>query len=845
MGPAGGVAAGAVGTGMSAGFGAGLMGLVGGMVALGVSKFVGAVMEKIDQAESNAVDYDKLKRTLGDVGVSFGSLKTIVTSAADNLKITYTEAARLGTQFTKLANLSGRDHRTLGDELGVGVGLSRSFGLDPSQGVGVMGSMRGLGVTRDVQDSRKFALLIGETIGKSGAFAKADEVMGAIAGYAESQTRQSLGGANVSGYAGMFAGMVGSGIPGLDPSGAGALLARLNSSISGGGAMGEASQFFSGKIGARMGLDVFQQKVLREQGAFGTSDSAFSRDSVYGRYMGDQGPSGGQTNLSAQLAALKGDYGSDKGMLAMATANHLGVSTSQAMALHMIDPMQMGEMQRYGLKNMNGAGIGNLSKALYGNEGDRQYLKEQYLGRTGADALHGSDRMALEGAKTDPELKQALANIASKYDQERTQGSDIRDSKNLLDNLKVAMADKLVPYTQDIRAGVLFLAGKDKHMTGDDVQRDIERQESQSRAKNIQGRYGNDISAAEAAGAAKISGLRPGNMMAEPWWEEARKKKRSGDWSDADETAFQGRVSDHQARQRNGNSPEAMAEVRRIREATDEKVRGLRDEEKKALQAENTYLEQKLKAVDERASREKAMLDAERQANSPAAAAAIEASVAGRQGGASVGPGAKGYSSVPGAAGDAMKFFMDKGWSKEQAAGIVSNLVAESGLKPGASGDGGKAFGAAQWHPDRQADFRKWLGKDIEKSTLQEQYGFVHYEMTEGREQRAGRMLRGANGAGAAGAIVSRNYERPKFSDAEAAARASLAERLMGTQIPAGVTGGGPGTPGFNVTSDPVRVQLIDASGKPAAARTEIPTRVQAASPRGNTAGRFGASGDW
>ena len=67
---------------------------------------------------------------------------------------------------------------------GLGVGMSRAYGLDPSQGVGFMGQMRGLGVTKDTQDSRRLALLIGETIAKSDAFSKADEVMEAIAGFA-------------------------------------------------------------------------------------------------------------------------------------------------------------------------------------------------------------------------------------------------------------------------------------------------------------------------------------------------------------------------------------------------------------------------------------------------------------------------------------------------------------------------------------------------------------------------------------------------------------------------------------------------------------------------------------
>jgi hypothetical protein len=62
---------------------------------------------------------------------------------------------------------------------------------------------------------------------------------------------------------------------------------------------------------------------------------------------------------------------------------------------------------------------------------------------------------------------------------------------------------------------------------------------------------------------------------------------------------------------------------------------------------------------------------------------------------------------------EAMRFFQERGWSKEQSAGLVGNLIAESNLSTTAVGDGGKARGIAQWHPDRQANFRQFAGKDI------------------------------------------------------------------------------------------------------------------------------------
>lgn len=108
-----------------------------------------------------------------------------------------------------------------------------------------------------------------------------------------------------------------------------------------------------------------------------------------------------------------------------------------------------------------------------------------------------------------------------------------------------------------------------------------------------------------------------------------------------------------------------------------------------------------------------------------------------------------------------IQFFTGLGWSTEQAAGIAANLSVESGFDPAAVGDGGKAYGVAQWHPDRQANFEKWSGKDIRQSTLEDQLKFVHHELTEGAEVAAGKLLKASNSSQDAGEVVSRYYERP------------------------------------------------------------------------------------
>lgn len=126
---------------------------------------------------------------------------------------------------------------------------------------------------------------------------------------------------------------------------------------------------------------------------------------------------------------------------------------------------------------------------------------------------------------------------------------------------------------------------------------------------------------------------------------------------------------------------------------------------------------------------------------------------------------------------EAVRYFESRGWSHAQAAGIVANLTRESQLSPTARGDGGLAYGLAQWHPDRQANFARFAGHPIQNSTFAEQLAFIDHELRT-TEAAAGDRLRGATSAGEAGSIVSRYYERPADRAGEASARATLADQI-------------------------------------------------------------------
>jgi len=178
---------------------------------------------------------------------------------------------------------------------------------------------------------------------------------------------------------------------------------------------------------------------------------------------------------------------------------------------------------------------------------------------------------------------------------------------------------------------------------------------------------------------------------------------------------------------------------------------------------------------------------------------------AGGPGGAPAGAGAYNGPGVAatGSAREAIDFFVSKGWTKDQAIGLAANIEAESNFKTDAVGDSGKAYGLAQWHPDRQAIFQRTYGKPIREANFKEQLEFINWELNN-NEKRAGGMIRQAQDAGQAASAVDQYYERSSGAHRqkriETAQRYAKGEGLStpavaggaGANANAAVPGGGP-----------------------------------------------------
>jgi hypothetical protein len=116
---------------------------------------------------------------------------------------------------------------------------------------------------------------------------------------------------------------------------------------------------------------------------------------------------------------------------------------------------------------------------------------------------------------------------------------------------------------------------------------------------------------------------------------------------------------------------------------------------------------------------------------------------------------------VRGDAQQAINFFMSKGLTRAQAAGIAGNLLYESGFNPSAVGDGGTSFGIAQWHSGRGTAMKQWtVTHGYSATSFQGQLEYLWVELN-GSERNALNKLRATTTAYDAGMAFCRYFERP------------------------------------------------------------------------------------
>ena len=77
-----------------------------------------------------------------------------------------------------------------------------------------------------------------------------------------------------------------------------------------------------------------------------------------------------------------------------------------------------------------------------------------------------------------------------------------------------------------------------------------------------------------------------------------------------------------------------------------------------------------------------------------------------------------------------MKTYFSSKYNKYVVAGIMGNLFAESEFDNNVKGDGGKATGLAQWHPDRYKALEKWAKENsLDPKAFETQVQYVTHEI--------------------------------------------------------------------------------------------------------------------
>lgn len=139
----------------------------------------------------------------------------------------------------------------------------------------------------------------------------------------------------------------------------------------------------------------------------------------------------------------------------------------------------------------------------------------------------------------------------------------------------------------------------------------------------------------------------------------------------------------------------------------------------------------------------------------------------------------------------AYQFLIAQGYSPVAAAGIVGNLVQESGVNPTVNpGDSGSAHGIAQWRGDRWAGLQDYARQNKGSvNDLNTQLGYLDYELRNRYGDTYQKLMNARTPGDAAGAFAL-GYERPKGAETGIASnvdgwgnRLSAAQSIYGAPV--------------------------------------------------------------
>jgi hypothetical protein len=132
----------------------------------------------------------------------------------------------------------------------------------------------------------------------------------------------------------------------------------------------------------------------------------------------------------------------------------------------------------------------------------------------------------------------------------------------------------------------------------------------------------------------------------------------------------------------------------------------------------------------------------------------------------------------------AVRYFTERGLTPEQSAGVVGNLMQESGLKSNAWNESEKAYGIAQWRNERLEGLKAFAaanGKEI--GDIHTQMDYILHEL-QTTESKAGQKLMKSSSAAEAAFNFGKYYERPAVVENTRIAYAEQALQSYGKGTP-------------------------------------------------------------
>lgn len=443
-------------------------------------KAVQKVGQKVGDAQDESVQYSDLRHAVGTTSVGFDELRASVRHFTASLGVSSAESAKLANSYARSSQVFGiAAEREVGQAVGHGAQLSRGYGLAPEAGVEFLATMRhfkaGDGTDKD---NRKLAYLIGDAVGKTGAFSKADDVMNAIAHFTESTSRQSLQVANVEGFAGMLGALGGLKLPGMDAKGAANIMQQVAGSWAHGG--GEAGQNMRLGWASRFGATAMDMGAIADAGPLASAESTFGKDSsLYKLAAGDEKrqarllemakKGGSSTFLDKEIGMIKEQYGAEFVPLSLSSkygvsdigARSLLKASEQGGGLSGLQDRISGRLNGTNLdpKKISLAQTGMLSAIDQADTSELAAMKSKAMKLSGKNALTAEEKKTLSGATGDDDLKKILTQINA-FRESEDEGKSARQAQIDLDRKFQEFAAKIIPLTTMIQEGVFGLLDK-------------------------------------------------------------------------------------------------------------------------------------------------------------------------------------------------------------------------------------------------------------------------------------------------------------------------------------------------------------------------------------------------